>query len=257
MSLDQPHYKGLYLSKMCIEYFDRPITKLNETQLQAIDRFHQIILERGDFLNLRGAVTPSKSSVAVLEDFLAFFNDMSFFSSLPTCSVGWESMNTRDKRVGYCQDNVDNTCNIKLDSSHVFPEWLLNSKGAMYSHINNLLHEATHAFLMRYVCRECPQYGYICGDHGHGRAWQLLTAKLEQKVPELLGFKCNLNRLRSLRNHLGYEDDISSPCDLQAWDFTPVYGPQAEKVYLNRPVHRLPEEKVPDCWENDVSDSDT
>ncbi|KAF1831182.1 hypothetical protein BDW02DRAFT_463857, partial [Decorospora gaudefroyi] len=68
--------------------------------------------------------------------------------------------------------------------------------------LGTILHEMCHAFLKAYTCRSCPMHDACVGARGHGRAWQVLAAKMEDVASVVLGGKVDMGRFPSLLRDL-------------------------------------------------------
>ncbi|KAF1937662.1 hypothetical protein EJ02DRAFT_330215, partial [Clathrospora elynae] len=64
--------------------------------------------------------------------------------------------------------------------------------------LGTLLHEMCHAFLKAYTCRACPMHDHSVGPRGHGRAWQILAAKIEEVAAKVMGGSVDMGRFPSL-----------------------------------------------------------
>jgi hypothetical protein len=87
----------------------------------------------------------------------------------------------------------------------------------MHSRLGTLLHEMAHAFLKAYVCRACPMYDVCVGALGHGRAWQVLAAKIEQVAKVVVGGSVDLGRWQSLLRDCGGSGRLPSVHDLEVF----------------------------------------
>ena len=84
--------------------------------------------------------------------------------------------------------------------------------------IATLLHEMAHAYLKAYVCASCPTHDSSVGSRGHGRAWQLLAAKIEQVASVVLDQAMDLGRVPALLR------DVEGGAKLPSWHDLGVYG---------------------------------
>ncbi|KAF7447086.1 hypothetical protein PtrSN002B_003512 [Pyrenophora tritici-repentis] len=88
---------------------------------------------------------------------------------------------------------------------------------AVSSRLSTLLHEMSHAYLQAYTCAACPTHASSIGPLGHGRAWQLLAAKIEHVASVLLGTGMDLGRLPALLRDVGAGAALPSWHDLGVW----------------------------------------
>ncbi|KAF2655296.1 hypothetical protein K491DRAFT_716377 [Lophiostoma macrostomum CBS 122681] len=89
------------------------------------------------------------------------------------------------------------------------------------SRLSTLLHEMLHAYLDHYCCENCPTYRENDGRDGHGRAWLMVAAKLEEVFPRLVDLPADLRKFPSLREHMEIYKELPSQCDLERWDMLP------------------------------------
>jgi hypothetical protein len=87
----------------------------------------------------------------------------------------------------------------------------------LHSRLGTLLHEMIHAFLKAHVCRSCPMHDSCIGPRGHGRAWQILAAKLEQVARVVIGGPVDLGRFPSLLRDCEGTGKLPSVHDLEVF----------------------------------------
>ena len=75
-----------------------------------------------------------------------------------------------------------------------------------------------HAYLKAYACASCPTHDSSIGSRGHGRAWQLLAAKIEHVASVVLGQAMDLGRVPALLR------DVEGGAPLPSWHDLGVYG---------------------------------
>jgi hypothetical protein len=85
--------------------------------------------------------------------------------------------------------------------------------------LGTVLHELCHAFLKAYTCRSCPMHDQCIGPRGHGRAWQILAAKMEEVATKLMGGYVNFGRYPSLLHDLEGNGKLPSAHDLEVLRF--------------------------------------
>lgn len=83
--------------------------------------------------------------------------------------------------------------------------------------IGTILHEMCHAFLKAYTCRSCPMYDHCVGPRGHGRAWQLLAAKIEQVASHLMAGFVDMGRFPALLHDMEGHGRLPSSHDLEVY----------------------------------------
>jgi hypothetical protein len=81
--------------------------------------------------------------------------------------------------------------------------------------LGTVLHELCHAFLKAYTCRSCPMHDQCIGARGHGRAWQILAAKMEEVATQLMGGYVDFGRYPSLLHDLEGTGKLPSAHDLE------------------------------------------
>ncbi|RMZ73748.1 hypothetical protein GMOD_00004536 [Pyrenophora seminiperda CCB06] len=89
---------------------------------------------------------------------------------------------------------------------------------AVNARIATLLHEMAHAYLKAYACASCPTHDASIGKRGHGRAWQLLAAKIEHVASVVLGHGMDLGRVPALLR------DVAAGAELPSWHDLGAYG---------------------------------
>jgi hypothetical protein len=123
----------------------------------------------------------------------------------------------------------------------------------MYKRLAALIHKLSHAFLLMYACRRCPDWLVQEGIGGHGEAWQALAQKLEQIASKLLGYEFDLSRVVSLmhdqnthqRLARGREDWIAFGFDDALSAKTILHSPEKFQPWL---VERCRKMKNGDWW---------
>jgi hypothetical protein len=85
--------------------------------------------------------------------------------------------------------------------------------------LGTILHELCHAFLKAYTCRSCPTHDKCIGSRGHGRAWQILAAKMEEVATRLMGGYVDFGRYPSLLHDLEGNGKLPSAHDLEVLRF--------------------------------------
>jgi hypothetical protein len=85
--------------------------------------------------------------------------------------------------------------------------------------LGTMLHELCHAFLKAYTCRSCPMHDRCIGPRGHGRAWQILAAKMEEVATRLLGGYVDMGRYPSLLHEFQGSGKLPSAHDMEVLRF--------------------------------------
>ena len=100
------------------------------------------------------------------------------------------------------------------------------------SRLGTILHELCHAYLKAYTCRSCPMHDRCIGERGHGRAWQLLAAKMEEVATRMLDGFVDMGRYQSLLHDFEGHGRVPSGHDLEVLRFGTRWrdSDEAEKV---------------------------
>ena len=85
--------------------------------------------------------------------------------------------------------------------------------------LGTILHEMCHAYLKAYSCRSCPSHDICMGVTGHGRAWQILAAKIEQVATTVLDGFVDLGRYPSILSEMQKSGKIPSRHDMETYRF--------------------------------------
>lgn len=156
---------------------------------------------------------------------LQCYNEIFFGGENPLLAFTWEPLpysrgkcvlKSKTKRKGKGREReTEYMAQIKLNDSTLGNRLHLRGHDLL-SYISVLLHEATHAFLKTYSCPTCHSGKRLVD--GHGRPFQLITQKLEEIFPKLLGLPVRLNRWEALKNNWAKTcEDMPSRHDLATW----------------------------------------
>lgn len=85
------------------------------------------------------------------------------------------------------------------------------------SRLGTILHELCHAYLKAYTCRSCPMHDHSIGARGHGRAFQILAAKIEQVATKLMDGFVDMGRYPSLLHDMEGHGRLPSGHDLEVY----------------------------------------
>jgi hypothetical protein len=159
-----------------------------------------------------------------MEAFLQIFNEIFFFNSVVPTFL-WR--NGEGEWLGICnwgEPSNGNVSQVMLDprATNLWDE-CDEIKGKAISRLGTLLHEATHAYFQQYACGECG-HAHVDWWMGHGRAWQLLAAKLEEKTLEFWGLPLDLSRFRAISHFWGRQTTLPCFHDLDRWNLTDDMG---------------------------------
>jgi len=206
-----------HLAKTIIMYFDRPWEYMNDRQLQARENLLKWIgprrTKRRAGMNEDTEQTTSGPEMRQLWKWLnelfsgdhiadsEFVWTASLGSSVVGSDCGLEGHHRRStfKIRMHPNDTTEYGRYIALET------------------LSTLIHEAVHIFLDRYGCFNCKTKRQHDGAGGHGRPFQMIAAKLEEVVPEMLGIPVDLGRWESFS--LGWKAVARLPSRHDATDF--------------------------------------
>lgn len=146
-------YQVLNLVDICIESSNKPKILLNDTQLNAIERFDsykQICLQ---ILNFNGdKVEPGPEALDASRNLGDIFHDFFFCSAIPDnhATIVWDvPLSVRSEaRVGSCEIGEDQRVTIRMQPRDTKKYWKCHAQGHAHCRISTLLHELSHAFLL-------------------------------------------------------------------------------------------------------------
>lgn len=107
--------------------------------------------------------------------------------------------------------------NPTLIAPDAYPEDFsyLNLRGR--NRLATLLHELCHAFIHIFACPSCPMFTKSEGSSGHGRAWQVLAAKVEDVALKLLNLRIDLGRHDGCLENVRRHGEFPSKHDLETY----------------------------------------
>jgi hypothetical protein len=85
--------------------------------------------------------------------------------------------------------------------------------------LGTLLHEVVHVYPQNHACDYCYAAEWNLQRNGHGRARQLLAARVEKCWTVWTGLPVDLGRFEALWHHWKNLDVLPSIHDLEEWDF--------------------------------------
>lgn len=88
--------------------------------------------------------------------------------------------------------------------------WMLDLLGT-------LVHEAVHVYFYAYTCHRCRSAEENLMSHGHGRAWQLVTARLERCFVRFVGLPVDMGRFSGIQGNWAYFYPTPSRHDFSEW----------------------------------------
>ena len=175
--------------------------------------------------NLTGSDMRQSISRGQLQNLFPLLNQIFFFNALPSCRKPFSSS------FSWLPESRKNCFGVGFFNPFIGTHLLLHP--TLYRHggypddldvrwrnrIGTILHELCHAFLKAYTCRSCPMHDHSIGRRGHGRAWQLLAAKIEQVASKLLDGYVNMGRFPSLLHDMEGHGRLPSSHDLEVYNF--------------------------------------
>ncbi|KAF2788085.1 hypothetical protein K505DRAFT_366783 [Melanomma pulvis-pyrius CBS 109.77] len=233
-TLNTPNaYDAIHLAHAAIAYFDRPEEALNPTQKQALMEFRKIIHAEGKSTTLHklGYKNAGKAvRKANMLQILNIFNRLFFFGAL-RLDFKWEALNDPGSynvpgrtRLGRCRP-PNSSCAaslIELDTVYTNTEiqGLARHPGPTLSRLGTLLHEVIHAYIQQYACNNCEMRATSIGYGGHGRAFQMMAARLEEVTESLFGdMRLDIGAGGSFLGDWRACRVLPSRCDLAVWNW--------------------------------------
>lgn len=244
----------MHLTRNIITYFDRPWEYLNDEQLAARDWFLGWCRgRREDMLRISEHKDGEKLLSGVeMRRLWKCFNELFFGGDLADGQFRWNpslvDLGQAGSRNGRPTIEVNPQETAKDFGDYVALEF-----------IGTLMHEAVHAFLNYYSCRFCFTWKYDLNASGHGRAFQILAAKLEEVFPRLLGLPLKLHRFLSLLANWDELKPLPSPHDLAVFGLESVrlssnHNEDALRLLnlTSRQIGCLPEKYLEDTLGQDI-----
>lgn len=220
------NYEAMQLAKQSISYFEKPVTEMNDTQTEAIERFKSLYEEWSDSLDAPDASQGVPNDV--LGHLLQCFNQVLFFGALPTVNCRWDKSRGPNNHGVTYPEEVPMVITINPTTK---PSELYQEPSRAVSHISALLHESVHAYLESYTCdhRKCVTYHHSKGYKGHGRAFLLLGCAIEAFAGKVLGVHVHLDRQGSLFHHLTEYRTLPSECDMNSRELSGLFEFEGKK----------------------------
>jgi hypothetical protein len=212
--------EAMEIARAAIQYFDRPVESLNDTQLAVVEVLQTWIrqnmsiwfterqFDEADLSTLLPAVEMRK---------LWNYTHVLFFGCKLSSSqyFVWNAQ-LREDALGIADRRWwRNT--IEMTPLHHDFEYCNSNR--VLNAIGTLLHEVCHAFFNYYACFSCWSTEWNLNALGHGRAWQLLASAAQTSIIRFTGLPVDLGAFDSLRTHWEYVYPLPSPHDLDDWGF--------------------------------------
>ena len=175
--------------------------------------------------NLSGQDMRSSASCTQMLQLVKLLNKVFFFGAIPShrqsISSGFAWLPDSEKACfGICTFNPIIGTQVLLHPKLYRHHGDQNDLDARWrNRLGTILHELCHAFLKAYTCRSCPTHDSCIGPRGHGRAWQILAAKMEEVATKLVGGFVDFGRYPSLLHDLEGSGKLPSQHDLEVLRF--------------------------------------
>ncbi|KAF2638300.1 hypothetical protein P280DRAFT_520320 [Massarina eburnea CBS 473.64] len=231
----------MHLTRMIIKYFDRSVKDLNNEQLAAReaickwrDKRWRDIISIPKTQDGRDLVT-----VAEMRQLWKWFNVLFFGGPIRGVNFRWSMTLFHSGCTSF---------HFGIPHVKINPYRLGGSFGSyiFLELISTLMHEAVHAFLIHHPCSYCCSNRMDYGENGHGRAFHVLGAKLEEVFPRLLGLPLRLGRVESVFADWKYPVSLPSVHEFSEWKLQDDYGYETDEDVLDlcKWVRKMPDGTV-------------
>jgi hypothetical protein len=222
-------YELMALADLAIDNLDKSSENLSEDQKKASIRFQQLMEKLGEDLNAKECFIAEDK----MEELIQVLNRLCFLGALPEIEFGW-CWDTEWAHFAL-YEVYDESEPVRILMHRSFSVGDRHFKGhkdkKRLARLSTLLHEMVHAFLERFCCETCPTFQDNHGSDGHGRAWLMIAAKIEEVSPRLLDLPVNLSKLPSLMEHMAIYGELPSRCDLERWNMLPEAAGEKQEKY--------------------------
>ncbi|KAH5798491.1 hypothetical protein HBI88_150270 [Parastagonospora nodorum] len=217
-------YEAMRLVRHHVAWLDKTYAH-NTADKASLDVFRLRSLVHSWNPNLTGQDMRSSASSTQMLQLVKILNKVFFFGAIPSHRQSISS------GFAWLPDTEKTCFGIGTFNPIIGTQVLLHPK--LYRHhgdlddldvrwrnrLGTILHELCHAFLKAYTCRSCPTHDSCIGPRGHGRAWQILAAKMEEVATKLLGVFVDFGRYPSLLHDLEGNGKLPSKHDLDVLRF--------------------------------------
>lgn len=175
--------ENMHLVRQTIEYFDKDKTQLNDMQFAALDKLNAWITRRLPEImgKQKNANFDKLMPEAEMRQLLTHLMNLFFIRDSSRIHFQWinKTLHHKEQVAGTCSRTGIMSHTIKIRTWFSAPENKSESNW-IPDLIFILLYEAVHLQLQLRGCEKCFMANWT--DHrcsGHGRAWQVLAAKVE------------------------------------------------------------------------------
>jgi hypothetical protein len=213
-------FEVMHLARSIVEYMDAYPYNWNQEQLQGLSTFAKWLARREHELYVRTKETDGEKILPIEEArlLLKSFMEMFFGGAIP-CKLVYKAL-SRGVLGTAGPDSLFHLHDITISLDVGASKMSKNEQGAytLLDFIGVLLHEAVHAFIQQYACTHCKSFKAADTARGHGRAFQIIAAKIEQVCIRILGLPVDLMRCEALLYHWDVlSKKLPSRHDLQTW----------------------------------------
>ncbi|KAF2493964.1 hypothetical protein BU16DRAFT_60725 [Lophium mytilinum] len=225
-------YEPMYLVDRTIEYINRESTQPYQLQKDARQRLRVLFLETDMMANLYAKNIKNFVSLKDLQHIFGIFNDLYFFGAMKNVRIEyknrvWAAIGPEYTGFADTPSSGRQRSIVKIDP---IQHHRLYPRKCGHEVLNTLLHEALHCFLDQFKSPRCKdkQCGFCSkrveniGPEGHGRAWQIIAAKLEKAILGnwTLGWRLDMGRSTGFLHDLDHKGgQMPSLHDMTAWGF--------------------------------------
>jgi len=206
----------MHLARTAIAYFDMPWEYMNDQQLDARRNFLYWIDWKGNVFEPTEETNAEKLiSEFEMQSLWKWINELLFGGDHSDGNFKWRK--GREGILGQAKASPLRKWKIWMNPEKIAVDF---DSYKMLAIISTLFHEAIHAFLGRHGCRSCKTWKENQMAAWHGRAWQLVAAKVEDVVPRLLGIPVYLGRFVGFISQWDNVSAMPSRHDMLAYRFS-------------------------------------
>lgn len=196
-SAEQPP-ELMHLARTLIEYFDRPWEYMNDRQLAAREGLLKWVDGRADLFKYTTNFDAEKAIPASEMRYLwKMISEMFFGVDIGDGTFTWDGnmCDLGTQKTRFKETTNQPSSMISMNSADMLGDF---GKFNTLSIVSILFHEAIHAVLEEYGCPECKTSEINDMAGHHGRPYQMLSTKIEEVVPILLGIPVKIGKFDAL-----------------------------------------------------------
>jgi hypothetical protein len=210
--------ESMHLTRKTIEYFYKPEEELNYIQLHALSEIRRWRNSRmADILGPDTELDRSKLLPETEMQALWRLTCNLFFGRSSSRHVFRWSHHFIRGQEGMAGLPHWPVSYIRLRAVSLYKD--LSGCSVVLHALGTLLHEIAHIYLQNHACRFCSAAEWNVSRNGHGRAFQLLAAKVEKCWTVWTGLPVDLHRFHALWHWWKGLHALPSLHDLEEWDF--------------------------------------